>query len=204
MKWLLFFIIILIFSCSNSNNVEEYSLDEGTTLRKIAEDINETIQWENDLSEDDTSKPGEKNDLSYTVISENDNALFFLLQENVTPVYPSLDGFGSLNTDSIPSILLVRITDFLDDLRTADIDKSFFNNEKQYLKTIIEYNFQNFTDYTHYIIGEAFAFDNPANAYEIPIRLYFDNGYVDCFLFCILNKGVYEIEQFDIGTLINE
>ncbi len=191
--------IFLLFSCSNNNDVSDIALDESKTLRQKVEVLDSGITWTLGAN----SAISTSNKSSHEVVIDNSSSLFFVSSID-TMIYPTLEGFGSLNVQTMPSELLSFVNLFLDDLQKKAVGETFFSEEKQFLKKIIDYNSKEMPEYTSYVIGEAFKFENPKGAYQIPIRLFFDTAYLDCMVFCLLANDSYIIEQFDIGAIVYE
>ncbi len=200
MKFSIIIIVFFLVSCSNSSETGLDILNEGTTLRNTVEQLDNSVSWTLESSDEISLNTSQKKEL----LMQNDNALFFYGLQSSEIVYPYIDGFGSLNTEGISQNLFSFIYDFLESLPTLTLDVSFFQEEKKYVKTLIEYNFRNYTHFSDYVIGEAFVFDAPISGYEIPIRFYFEDGYLDCFLYCVFTENGYVIEQFDIGKIIHD
>ncbi len=192
----------IFFSCSN-NTDNQNAGSQNNTLRFAVEQEKVSIEWvieteDEESSSEDTLWQSNTN----VVIEGSDYTPLFLgnfIEDDA--VYPSLEGFGSLNTELIPNELYIVLNEFLSALKNREVSLSFFEEEKSYLKTIIDYDFQDYPKLIEYIVGEVFIFDNPSNAYEVPVRLFFDNGFADCFIYFVYNENMYTIEQFDIGDI---
>ncbi len=209
MMYVIFSFILFFFSCSNDSGSTYSDTPENNSIRSSVEQTKNSIQWvdeskggseENAQIENNTWEPTSR----ITIENGEIAPLFFQHLNADVALYPYLDGFASLDTSSVPNHLYQFILDFLDSLNTKNIDASFFNEEQLYLKTIIQYEMREYPVIVSHVIGEAFLFDNPSGAYEIPIRLVFENGYANCFLYCELDGDTYKVEQFDIGAVKNE
>ncbi len=201
-----FVIVLCIFifsSCANEANSEQIEFSQEKSLRFTVEEKRRSIEW---IGDSDTRGEGSSSaawESTSSFINEDGSTASIVLQNYFVDeeVYPQIDGFGSLNTTSMPINLYTFINDFIQALSDNEMSSNFFPEDKIFLKTIIEYDFQDYPKISRYLIGEMFVFDNPNNTYEIPIRLFFDENYADCFIYCEFVDDSYKIVQFDIGKI---
>ncbi len=199
MKFLLIVFSVCIFSsCSNSDTTAKFNYDGEETLKTLVEQRETEIQWPQVKNESVASS-----DTKFNITIKNDMELF-LYNNSDKEVYPSLEGFGSLNTSNMSKNLLNFISSFLESVQKKNIDILFFEYEKIYMQTVLEYNLRDYPDFTDFVIGEAFAFDTPKYSYEIPARMYFSGGYTDVTIFCQFIEDAYKIGQCNIGAIVYE
>ncbi len=205
---MLFVIVLCIFilsSCANDANREQIEFSQEKSLRSTVEDKRRSMEWIGE-SENRTGDEGRLDDASEATSSftNEDGSTASVAIQNYSideEVYPHLEGFGSLDTTSMPTNLYAFVNNFLQSLSNNEMNIEFFPEDKHFLKTIIEYDFQDYPKVSRYLIGEMFIFDTPRTAYEIPIRLFFDESYADCFMYCEFIDGSYKVVQFDIGKI---
>ncbi len=190
-------------SCSNNSSTFEFDGDQNS-LRSIAVNRERNINWiikEDTYTQEQSSTWQSESKL---VFQNQGTMPIFLSHFNIdVSVYPTLNGFGSLNISTIPLALDGTLRIFLDAVKDNNIDISMFPEHKSYLKVLIDYNMRDYSTVDRYVIGEAFKADNSV-VYEIPIRIYFENGYANCTIFSSLVENDYKIEQFDIGKMMYE
>ncbi len=199
MKFFIVIFILLFFSCSNSDNSDLSAYKEGETVRSEVIESKNNLEW---VGED--VQNNSQNTNSKATLFNDWTSLFFFYSENNDAIYPSVDTFGSLNTASMPIGLYNVVNKFFSSLQEDTVSEDFFTEEKVYLKTIIRHSTSAYPEIREYLIGEYFAFDNPLYTYEVPVRLFFENGYADSYLYCERIESQYYIEQFSIGSIVYE
>lgn len=216
MIWIKFFIASSAFfsciflSCSNESNSLIF-FDQENSLRSQSTERSLQIIWtaENEAPVDDNmleNKTLEGSWVATTELSaefaENIESLFITHFELDQPIYPHLQGFGSLNISIFPPPLVSVLDVFLKSLQTENIDVSVFIEGKSYLKTLIEYDFKPLPQLTTWILGEPFLIDGIDRlVFEIPIRFVFDTGFCNGFIYCANYDDVFKIEQLVVGEL---
>lgn len=209
---------LLFLSCSNGNSTPFlFNPEDSLRAKSTMHASNVTWTAEKEFFMDELSVPQDDNALSQGEDVFFDQAalpleflgdsqsLFLNRVEFYPPIYPELEGFGSLNTSILPPMLVSLVDDFLKSVQTSDIGTSFFPDDKSYLKILIDYDFNFLPKLKTWILGEPFLLTSDTHlVFEIPIRLVFDTGFSDIFIYCADFDGRFKIEQFSIGELQNE
>ena len=196
MKILIICFLIFLFSCSN-NSIQVNDENIEKTLRSLS------VKYENSVNWVDGTEI-EQNDVSNQELITNTNETLdyaFHTIKNTQNIYPSIKNFTILDTENIPASLYTKITEFLDSLKAKSINTQYFSSKHEYLKTLTEYNLQDYPQIQNYYIGKTTKINN---TYEIPVRLLFENQYANCKLYWTIENTEYKIVQADIGDVINE
>ena len=119
-------------------------------------------------------------------------------------VYPYLPGFGSLNTEILPS----EVVDLLDGfLATAaipppedrSIDTDFLHPELEFLPHIMKFHFTSLHPINRMIYGEPFVLEE---GYQIPVRFLSDEMHTDTNIFVSSHELSYVIDQIQFGSAV--
>ncbi|MFI3257474.1 MAG: hypothetical protein R3Y36_04165 [Spirochaetales bacterium] len=189
---------IMFFSCSNAN-VSSTLTDAENNLRNQAEQKTQNILWSDTQSAtDDTAGVTE-----IPFYFGNAKAVFFVQFKSDEPLYPTLNGFASLDTRAISAELAACIDVFFRSVQAGDISENVFPENKLYLKTLIEYEFKDFPKLLTWIVGKPVVSSDPT-VFEIPVRLLYDGYFSHSIVYCSEYSDGFKIDQMQIGALQNE
>ena len=200
--------LILLFSCSNSQESKLVYTESNTIKRSVKEKELE-ITWTQELEGERLSKKITRGSMELGPDVLYDKELFKIQTKQPAPVYPSISEFGSLDT----SRLRTSVKNKLDDFCTAFFlvlhtgAASFFSSKYifnyVFFMTDLEADWsKNFGKklpeegqlFTKWIYGEPF---NGADIIQIPVRFYADCGTIDVTVF-LNSTGNNEFYQITI------
>ncbi len=208
------FIFIIFISCTNSHDTQD-DVPSYKTLQEEIKAKDASTLWTLDVERNDSANAGsgirditaeEENRRIFSQDGSN-TVLYFYNFEKDKEVYPSLQGFTSLDTSAIPQGAITLVNNFINSIKNNSISKDYFPENLSFQKTIIEYELKNYPTIVSYFIGEAQlvqAYESSAISFEIPIRLYFENSFSDCLVYCIDVGEAFKIQQFTIGKIEDE
>ncbi len=126
-----------LFSCAKSSDTENISSTD--TLKAAAEQKFSQIKWTDELEKDrlvkniSTVNTVEKNIQISPAVFINSS-----YSENLAPVYPVLEGFGSLDVSKLKPEIKKMTEQFAQSLCTAEIDSSLFDGADVYEGALFE------------------------------------------------------------------
>ena len=206
---LLFFLFTFVFlSCSNSDN-KIVTFEEDKTIKNIISLKEEEINWTNEIEKDILSK-----DISSVDFIPNKDYISIEALESVKdfsePLLPSLKGFGSLDTSSIPYSYYQLVLKTCDQMLKDPGKNIEVNFENDYLFNYVlflydlksewkKYFYKAYPEkgsvFTSYIIGmQNESFD----LMQIPVRFYCNYGYIDLIFDIGQNKKDIKIQNIEI------
>ena len=195
MKIIAICLLFLLFSCSN-NSTQIKTVNTEKSLRSLSVDFENSVEWVDGI------EIVKNEDSTQTLITESSTTIDYALHTIDTKnIYPTLQDFTSLDTETIPSQLYSTLKEFLNTIKTNSINTEKFSKNHQYLKALTEYNLQDYPALQSYIIGKAIKSNG---TYEIPTRLVFENQYANCKIYWKIEDSAYKIVQIDIGVLKDE
>ncbi len=196
MKILLICFLLLIFSCTNNSPQINNETTE-KTLRSLSVSYENSVNWVDGI---ETEK---NNNAQQKLLTKTTKTLDFAFHtiNNTKNIYPTIENFTILDTENIPTSLYKKLTEFLTSLKAKSINTQYFSNKHKYLKTLTEYNLQDYPQIQNYYIGKATKINT---TYEIPVRLLFENQQANCKLYWVEEATEYKIVQIDIGAVTNE
>ena len=208
----IFIVLSLLFtavSCANSHTVN-LSDNSGETLRSQADTKNREILWTRELESMRLVQ-----DITHT--DSMDKAVKLTLQTVVVsavqtqPVYPFIDGFGSLDTSLVTQDIRTVLDTFCRSVSTglsADVCMAdgclysyvlFADDLKSGWKSSFGEDIPEVSEnaplFTRMIYGAPFIDDAD---YEIPVRFECRKGYIDLLLYFGKTAGGYKINQIEI------
>lgn len=147
----------ILVSCDGTQN--EFRILEETDTAKyatISRDV--ACSW---IDETDTvylNVACESNETSEKIIDSAQNDVFtkYLKKEEteVPKIYPSILGFGSLDSSTIPDQLYRQVESFIRCINSGDFSKVKVSNQKEYLRALAEYRMQNCKPVTKSYVGK--------------------------------------------------
>lgn len=215
------FLLLYIFACfflfaSCSDNTEESTQPaDFETLKSEAEFINSKITWTEEtesgrLLEKIKNPEGIDGKVKASVLTvaaiKNEEPLF---------IFPSLAGFGSLDTSLIPLNLKSEVEKFCDSFSKNDDLSPLFREESLYNLALFYYdlssrlpNYEKFFNesenknfFDSYKLGEPFI--DGVN-YNIPIRFVFKNKILILETYWSLENSKWLLDQIQISTIYDK
>lgn len=198
---------IQFFSCSSDSSIDLSSGSE-ETLRQLAAKKEEEMLWTRELESVRLTKEINTSSKVSTNIKLSPE-IYAVSNSDFLPIYPSLSGFGSLDTTEINSELKNFLVKFADSVCSWKLDSSLVKESSVFslviFKNDVENNWESFfgkkfeiTDdisiFDSYIFGEPFAEENSV---IVPIRFKNSSGYLDIHLFIDKTDG-FKIAQIFI------
>lgn len=118
-------------------------------------------------------------------------------------VYPFIEGFASLDLSTIKEDEFKLLTDFLTSLKDKNLQESLILPSESYLSTILQYELETLPQITNWIIGSPHKgkITDIVEIYEVPVRLFFDFGFMDILIDLALSEDKYFIEQVRLGII---
>lgn len=128
MLFILSLFISFMFSCSNSSRID-YSDEEDSLKNALEKKIN-SVSWTKELEENRLSSSISSVDSVEKNIRLTPSVfLNSRFSSELNPIYPYLEGFGSLNIAGFDSQIKLMAERFSDLLLKGTVDDSFFNKE---------------------------------------------------------------------------
>lgn len=190
---------IVLFSCSN-NSGAQYSLNIEDSLKDISEQKEIDMTWTKELESVRLVRDVSK----YPSVAANVKISPEVMAVSVTdnsPVYPFLDGFGSLDVTLISSDLYLFLNNFCDKIKEWQFDESLMEDSAIPSMLLFKYDIEQLwqTDERHLsdtIYGEPF-FD--ADQIMVPVRLSNEKIYIDFNLY-IKQDGDFKLNQIELNN----
>ncbi len=207
--FILSFLCCIVFnSCSNNHLTEELVADE-VTLKSISTKTENELSWTKELESTRLVEDISKNSYIDSKVKLTPQNYIVATAEKKSRIYPCLEGFGSLDTTEINSILMNSLLSFCDSIcswnfsiNQIESTDAFFlilfkhdveSDWKARFKKEFSLNSQNRL-FDSFIVGKPFFEDS---AIEIPIRFFCEYGYLDVKV-SYLNDSFEKIEQLKI------
>ena len=190
----LLFFSFLLFSCKKSSSVSESW--EGESIRLRMNKLVEYAEWTEELEPKRISVPLHE-DVKKSSLAAVASATFCL-----KPVFPYVEGFGSLDTTELPFDLRKKIESFCCCLFDEQGGDSFMAKQSLFSLAFfyadVTKRISKSTDLNkkisvkNILIGEPF-FKN--DEYEVPVRIDFEKKQLDLRLFAALQEGSWFFTQ---------
>ncbi|MBQ5781562.1 MAG: hypothetical protein IIW10_06425 [Spirochaetaceae bacterium] len=194
--WL--FVLAFLFTLWGCEK-NEVSLEqsESNFIRGEVDREREKVSWATPIREDGVTKQ----DVVMPSMRIRGNFAAYRMGKTV---YPYLPGFGSLNTESLPSEVLDLLDGFLataavppPESRTIDTD--FLHPDLEFLPHIMQYHFTSLHPVNRMIYGEPFVLEE---GYQIPVRFLSDEMHTDTNIFVSSHELSYVIDQIQFGSAV--
>ncbi|MGP1588025.1 MAG: hypothetical protein ACTTHG_06760 [Treponemataceae bacterium] len=183
-------------------NLEEKTFQGDKNGEIGLEGIDQTVAGQDKKylsSEDDRLTIGVHNNLSELNIQER---LFY--QKNLPlegEIYPEIEGFGSLDTGILESSVCDVIERFILGIDKKVPDETVIAQGSKFLLPVFTYDFQKIPKITKYLIGKPYIVqDEFMDEYQVPVRLYTKEGFIDSIFFMINQNNTYYVEQVYYGA----
>lgn len=189
--------VFLFTLCGCEKNEVALEQSESDFIRNEVDMEREKVTWSTPIREDGVGK----HEIVMPSMRIRGNFAAYRLGKTV---YPYLPGFGSLNTESLPSEVLDLLDGFLataavppPESRTIDAD--FLHPELEFLPHIMQYHFTSLHAVTRMIYGEPFILED---GFQIPVRFMSDELHTDTNIFVSSHELSYVIDQIQFGSAV--
>lgn len=131
--------------------------------------------------------------------------LYMYVTDSSDSIYPSIPGFGSLDTRAVDDSVTKILNTFFVSLQKGNIAKELFSPKRTYLSAVLEYLFLKYPAPEKWVYGKPFLQENEnMNSIEIPVRVWSKQSYYDVWIY-ISSTGTAEyIDQVQLGSVIVE
>lgn len=169
-------ISVVFFACSNTQS-SIIVVPDSETLRSESDVRYSQVLWSSEIEGDRLSDPENTDgDLAQFL----PQALGSLNSGGKPFVYPELTGFGSLDTTELTTDVRNKIDSFIKDFFEGNNTSSSLRSGRKWLPFVLRSSFNSFTKCDKWIYGKPYiSADNKYPVYEMPVRLYSGNTYVD-------------------------
>ncbi|MBO5136916.1 MAG: hypothetical protein J6B81_00255 [Spirochaetaceae bacterium] len=206
--------IIFLFSCSNpqtSSLPEEDIKQNPDTLKLQFTNESESIEWAEEIEPSVTSDNKKKNSARFNSTRySNAESASTLEPLELDEVYPAIPGLGILNlSDMNPSVISLA-DNFCTQLIKYSSQKTKANSQNLYnlmakdrafILTVFLYDNTTEQVFTDYLLAKGIKI---GNFWQIPVRLYEKNGYLDIKLHCADTTSGWKVDQITYGVFIYE
>ncbi|OJF77618.1 MAG: hypothetical protein BKP49_01175 [Treponema sp. CETP13] len=133
---------VILFSCDGTQKA--FTLPaEKETVKYAALSRNQSCIWIDDIDTESINVAREANETSEKIMDSAKNIGFsnYLNSEdsNAPKIYPSILGFGSLDSSNIPEELYDQVKIFILCINSGDFSKVEVSNQKDYLRAFAKY-----------------------------------------------------------------
>ncbi|HZK19281.1 MAG TPA: hypothetical protein VFC68_01005, partial [Treponemataceae bacterium] len=183
--------------------------DKKTTIKNATEVCAIKLSWVQTVEEENTNAPNSalqsiqktKQLMEGVIIGD----FVALVEENVAEtssfVYPSIRGFGSLDTEEIPITLLEQIKKFISSIETADFSTVHVAHKKEYLGALAKYRLENCRPIKKSYIGK--PLESTTTSFAIPVFLQTAKNNYKLILYYIQSDDKkYVLDTFNVYTII--
>lgn len=193
---------LMTLSCTHQSEKYEAASGEGSVKREFLK-AKAAVSW---------TAPVEPDALSAEPAGKNSSSVFypsagFAVISGESPVLPSLEGFGSLDTSGMSREIFDGISDFLLHLSEKSLSYDAACFDRPYEGVIILYEASSLPDITGWKAGKPFISEGEDASYEIPVRLYFENGMCDVRMYLNPEKAARDevsVQQVIFGAIKSE
>ena len=202
-----FLLSYLFFSCSNP--VQSDISEETATLRYAAESLYDSTEWTEEIEIDRlTASVSSVKGISPRL---NLSPLIVLASapSDSSRIFPSMGGFGSLDTSLIPEALRVMLSAFSERIAAGMEADSFMAESCLYSLALFYDDFRRIFDkcfdfsdtvemayFTSFVLGEPFL---DGVYYEVPVKFFGEKATVTLCVFCFEKSGAWKIDQIQIA-----
>ncbi len=203
---ILIFLSVLFFSCSSDSTIDLISGSD-ETLRTTFSERNSSVIWSWEIENSVLLR--KINTSAY--VSSNlklEPESYLVSASDEAPVYPSLDGFGSLDSTQISPEAKTVIEKFVGNIILWDFDENLVKKNSLFSLVLFKYDIENgwksnFAEdfpsdaekklFNVYYYGEPFVDEE---ALSVPVRLKNSKGFVDIQIF------IDKTENFKISQIL--
>lgn len=203
---ILIFLSVLFFSCSSDSSIDLISGSD-ETLRMTFSERNSNVIWSREI---ETSVLSRKINTSAYVSSnlKLEPEAYLVSASDEAPVYPSLEGFGSLDSTQISPEVKSAIEKFIGNIISWNFDENLVGENSIFSLVLFKYDIENgwknnFEEdfpsdaekklFSTYYYGEPFVEEESVS---VPIRLKNSKGFVDIQIF------IDKTENFKISQIL--
>lgn len=196
----LFFLalVLMLFSCSNNSGVQ-YTINIEDSLKDISDQKEIEMTWTKELESVRLVRDVSKYPSVAANVKISPEVMAVSISDN-PPIFPLLDGFGSLDVTLISSDLYVFLDNFCDKLKEWQFDESLMDESAIPSVLIFKYDIEQLwqTDVrllNDKIYGEPF-FDS--DQIMVPVRLSNEKVFIDFNLY-IKQDGDFKLNQIELN-----
>ncbi|MGL4982153.1 MAG: hypothetical protein ACRC4W_04785 [Treponemataceae bacterium] len=195
-----FFITLLLFhGCSCAANRRDAAPIAPDTIRDTIIAQYEQMTWVEEIHPEGVGKKNIK-----SKEAQMPELLDVLVSDK--PIYPHLEGFGSLDTSILPTEVLDVLDLFfsmaaLPDKPNRTIDKELLTTEIDFLPFILNYHLSRMHEVSYTLYGKA---EELENSFQVPVRFQGDYRYTDANVFISKADLSYLIDQIQFSTAIEQ
>lgn len=210
-----FFLILLFFACSNSQNSGEGSSNVGmeydNTLRMQFQGRFDSIAWTRELEPNLLADRKNSDASLFSSRALNTVAAASIIsvpEENA--IYPAITGFGTIDIRGIPATLTSMITDFCNKLlnRTDSINDEIYSQlasfvvpGRGYMVSVYLQDTEAYPVASEFYLGKPFV---DQEKYEVPVLFASSQGSWIVVLYAALQNEAWKIEQIRYGDFVYE
>lgn len=175
-----------------------HSNPEFEALIKQAEQMREEAEKQLQQQQEQAKQTGLKS------ANKTEN-LYMYVSDSSDSIYPSITGFGSLDTRAVDDSVTKILNSFFSSLQKGTIAKELFSPKRSYLSAVLEYLFLSYPAPERWVYGKPHLQETDTmNSIEIPVRIWSKQSYYDMWIY-ISSTGTAEyIDQVQLGSLILE
>lgn len=207
-----FLTFFLLFSCTNSQDVEVVSTTYDNTLRVQFQSRFKSVDWTKELEPDLLSSRKElKEDLFASRSLHTPEGASLVPSASEEMIYPSIPDFGSLDIRSMPNGVKNQVTSFCQTLLelVQDREKSGLYSSlvskmmtgRSYMLSIFLYDTISYPITTNFFLGSPHIQEE---CWEVPVLFRGEKGNWILSLYLIQEDETWKIEQIRYGDFIYE
>lgn len=186
---------------------DEKKEDTGSSKLSLNPDFEELIRQAEALraeQEEKQRKQDQEKQQGLKSNKKNEN-LYMYASSASESVYPSITGFGSLDTRAIDDSVKLLIDDFLSSVKKGKISSSFFTPNRAYISAVLEYSLTGYPEPQRWVLGRPHLQEIDSQLMiEIPVRVWGNQSYFDLWIFVFSTGTAEYIDQVQLGSLIVE
>ena len=181
--------ILLQFSCSKTTQLSSAPTVSQPLLKEEFDEIIVSNNWV-----DSSSLP------LVDAMEKNKTTISF----PTSFIYPYLEGFANLDTSIIPEEINTAITRIMKKIISKEIEATLFSSASPWVYPLLKLEIEKLGLVKQYLVGMPHVTNDNFVQYEIPIRLFLENGYVDIWMFYIEKDEKYLLDQINFGDIVHE
>lgn len=128
--------------------------------------------------------------------------------KNEPPVdilYPELKNFGSLDISLLDTKIKNLIQVFIDGINEKKLKVDCISPETRFLEPIFLEDFSHIGNVSSFLLGKPIIIQNEfLNEYQVPVRMFTENGYYNTLFFLVYLQDSYFIEQVSYSKLVEQ
>ncbi len=206
-KFSFFSIFVLIWafvSCTDRKNLIISEHDDNTLKNQSMQKLL-TVDWSDEIESNRLEgNIKERDDVSKRIKLNSSVILASHSQSEVKSVYPAVEGFGSLDTSDMDSLLYETVCSFCETFMKGDDVDSYFVSKNKFNLALFNYDFDKIKneilkdkedDYVLFskrLIGQCVVAED---VYQVPVRFYGNDFLLDIYCYFVKESNIYKVEQ---------